>query len=216
MNATAMTVPPAETAGHPDRTDLSWFARPWGTALMLLVTSVVGLTTTIIIMMEGANMAADPDYRASCDLNPWLSCGTVLKSWQAITFGFSNNYIGLVAFPVLITVAVSLLAGARFHRWYWIAMNIGVLGGFALVVWFWYSAVYSIGTLCLYCMVIWSMVIMQIVLLTSRNIQTGVIPAGPRARALARDLAWPLVVVLFAGIFVSILLELGLGVIGLA
>ena len=37
-------------------------------------------------------------------------------------------------------VAVSLLAGARFARWYWLLMNAGILAGFAFCVWLWYSA----------------------------------------------------------------------------
>ena len=68
---------------------------------------------------------------------------------------------------------------------------------------------------CLYCMIVWAMVIVQTVLVTSRNLQTGALPVGPRTAMLARDLAWPVIVLLWVAVFASILLELGLGVIGL-
>ncbi|MCV7744470.1 vitamin K epoxide reductase family protein [Micrococcus luteus] len=194
---------------------LTWYARPAGTAALLLITSLVALTATIIIIVERALLTADPTHRTSCDLNPWVSCGRVMQSWQAHTFGFPNTYIGVVAFSVLITVGMSLLAGARFARWYWLLMNAGILAGFAFCVWLWYSAVYSIGTLCLYCMVVWAMVIAQLVLVTSRNLQTGTLPAPAGLVRLARELAWPVIVLLYVLVFASILLELGLGVIGI-
>lgn len=225
MHASHTTAPPRAAAPTdpasadgdllPEGRSLSWYARPTGTALLLIVTSIVAVTATIIIIVERSMLTADPTYRTSCDLNPWVSCGRVMQSWQAMTFGFPNTYIGMVAFSVLITVGVSLLAGARFARWYWLLMNVGILAGFAFCVWLWYSAVYSIGALCLYCMIVWSMVILQLVLVTSRNLQTGTLPASPRVRALAQDLAWPLVVLLYAAVFATILLEMGLGVIGL-
>ena len=112
-------------------------------------------------------------------------------------------------------MAVSLLAGARFARWYWLLMNAGILAGFAFCVWLWYSAVYSIGTLCLYCMIVWAMVIAQLVLVTSRNLQTGTLPAPAGLVRLARELAWPVIVLLYVLVFASILLELGLGVVGI-
>lgn len=199
-----------------DTRHLSWWARPAGTALLLIVTSAIAVTAAIIIIVERSLLANDPSYKTSCDLNPWVSCGTVMQSWQALTFGWPNTYIAMVAFPVLITVGVSLLAGARFARWYWVLMNIGILGGFAFCVWLWYSAVYEIAALCLYCMIVWAMVIIQLVMVTSRNIQSGAIPAGPGLRRAAQDFAWPLVVLTYVAVFASILLQLGLGVIGLS
>ncbi|MCG7422162.1 vitamin K epoxide reductase family protein [Micrococcus sp. ACRRV] len=212
--------PPAPRAHHaahalPGDRSLSWYARPLGTAWMLLITSIVAVTATIIIIVERSILAENPNYRTSCDINPWLSCGTVMQSWQAHTFGFPNTFVGIVAFPVLITVAVSLFAGARFARWYWVLMNVGILAGFAFAAWLWYSAVYSIGTLCLYCMIVWAMVILQLVLVTSRNLQTGALPSSPGLARLAQDFAWPVIVLLYALVFASILLQLGLGVIGI-
>ena len=212
---TADEVRPHGGAPADDDRALSWYARPAGTGWMLLVTSLIAMAATIVIIVERSILAEDPGHRTSCDFNPWVSCGTIMKSWQAHTFGFPNTYIGVVAFSVLIPVAVSLFAGARFARWYWLTMNAGILAGFLFCVWLWYSAVYDIGTLCVYCMVVWAMVITQLVLITSRNVQTGLLGGSPRAARLARDLAGPAIAVLVLVVVASILMQLGLGVVGL-
>lgn len=210
-DATALT--PHGTAPYPD--ERSALARPTGFAWMLLITSLIALAATIIIIVERSILAVDPNHRTSCDLNPWMSCGKVMQSWQAGTFGFPNTYIGVVGFSVLITVAVSLLAGARFARWYWLLMNLGILAGLGFALWLWYAAVYQINTLCLYCMIVWAMVIVQAVMATSANIQNGIIPASEGLRAKARDFAWPVVVLLYLAVVASIILHFGLGVLGL-
>ena len=205
---TADRVRPAQPAETPasDGT-LSWYARPAGMAWTLLVTSLVALAATIVIIVERSILAADPGHRTSCDLNPWVSCGRVMQSWQAMTFGFPNTYIGIVAFSVLITVAVSLLAGARFARWYWLLMNVGILAGFAFCVWLWYSAVYSIGTLCLYCMIVWAAMIPLFILLTVRNLAHGVIPAPPGVVRFATGWAGTLIAVAYVTVTGSVFVQ---------
>lgn len=210
-DATALT--PRGTAPYPDERGV--LARPPGFATMLLVTSLIAIAATIVIIVERSILAVDPDHRTSCDLNPWMSCGKVMQSWQAGTFGFPNTYIGVVGFSVLITVAVSLFAGARFARWFWLLMNLGILAGLGFAAWLWYAAVYDINTLCLYCMIVWAMVIVQAVMTTSANIQNGIIPASAGMREKARDFAWPVVVLLCLAVFASIVLRFGLGVLGL-
>lgn len=210
-DATALT--PRGTAPYPDDRDA--LARPRGFAAMLLITSLIAVAATIIIIVERSILAVDPNHRTSCDLNPWMSCGKVMQSWQAGTFGFPNTYVGVVGFSVLITVAVSLFAGARFARWYWLLMNLGILAGLGFAGWLWYAAVYQINTLCLYCMIVWAMVIVQAVMTTSANIQNGVIPASEGLRDKARDFAWPVVVLIYLAVFASIVLHFGLGVLGL-
>lgn len=207
-DATALT--PRGTAPYPDERGV--LARPPGFATMLLVTSLIAIAATIVIIVERSILAVDPDHRTSCDLNPWMSCGKVMQSWQAGTFGFPNTYIGVVGFSVLITVAVSLFAGARFARWFWLLMNLGILAGLGFAAWLWYAAVYDINTLCLYCMIVWAMMAPMLVLLTVRNLQHGVIPASPRLRQIAADWAWPVIALLYVAVIGSILLRFGLGI----
>lgn len=193
--------------------DTPWIMKRVPFALTLLVTALIAMWATLTIIIERSQLMNGEIAKTSCDINPWLSCGTVMKSWQAMTFGFPNTYIGVVGFSVLITVAMSLLAGAQFKKWYWIAMNVGQLAAFGFSVWLWYSAVYEIGTLCLYCMIVWLMVIIQLALITTRNLHH--FSTSKKVRDNAPIFMWPFVVLVAAGVIVSILTQFGLGVLGL-
>lgn len=195
------------TASDATEPRLPWYARPLGTASMLLVTAVVGLIATSILVLERVELWNDPDYVTSCDINPWVSCGEVMQSWQATLFGFPNQFIGLVAFPIVITVAMALFARAHFSRWFWAVMNVGVVLGLIFCVWLWSQAVYSIGVLCLYCMVVWAMMIPMTVLLTVRNMFHGAIPVSPQFARSAANWAWPVILLLYVGVAASVILQ---------
>jgi uncharacterized membrane protein len=194
-------------AGTADDRRPSWYARPSGTAWMLLVTGLIGMYGTVALVAERVMLWNDPSHITSCDINPWVSCGQVMKTWQSQLFGFPNQFIGLVAFSIIITIAMALFAGARFRCWYWVGMNIGVFLGFAFCVWLWSQAVYEINILCLYCMVVWAMMIPMFVLLTSRNLQHGVIPAPAGVRTFAAEWSWPIIALLYVGVLASIMLR---------
>ena len=70
-------------------------------------------------------------------------------------FGIPNMYIGLMAFPVLITVAVAALwGGAKFNKGFIIAMNIGVLLGTIFAYWLFFNSLYDIQVLCPWCLIV--------------------------------------------------------------
>lgn len=208
VNSPAILGTSTEATTVPDtERPLSWYARPLGTAWMLLVTGLIGLYGTLMLVMERVMLWNNPNHITSCDLNPWVSCGAVMKTWQSQLFGFPNQFIGMVAFPIVLTIAMALFARARFSRWYWIGMNVGVLAGFVFIVWLWTQAVYDINILCLYCMAVWAGMIPMFVLLTSRNLQHGVIPATAGVRKFAAEWSWPIIVLLYVGVLASILLR---------
>ncbi len=49
-----------------------------------------------------------------------------MQSKQAHAFGFMNTYIGLLGFPVVLTIGMAMLAGARFKRWFWQGAQLGL------------------------------------------------------------------------------------------
>lgn len=182
------------------------YAQPTGFALWLLAAAVVGTLASFLLLYERVKLWNNPDHVTSCDVNPWVSCGEVMQSWQAATFGFPNIFIGVVGFPLLIAVAVSLLAtGGRMPTWFYYGLQAGAVFAFGFITWLWYSAVYTIGVLCPYCMVVWAAVIPFFVVTTARNIVHGVIPASAGLKRAARDWWWVVVVVLFLVIFTTIL-----------
>lgn len=196
----------AQTAPNPGR--VPSFAQPIGFALWLLVTAVVGGAASFLLLYERVQLWNNPDHVTSCDVNPWVSCGEVMQTWQAATFGFPNIFIGIVGFPLVIAVAISLLAvGGRMPRWYYLGLQAGAVFALGFIAWLWYSAVYSIGVLCPYCMIVWAAVIPLFVVVTARNIVHGVIPASGRIRRVAADWWWVAIVISYVAVFASILLN---------
>lgn len=182
------------------------FARPAGFVLWLLITGAVGAVASFLLLYERVQLWNNTDHVTACDVNPWVSCGAVMESWQAATFGFPNIFIGVVAFPLLIGVAVSLWAG-RMPGWYYLGLQAGAVFAFGFITWLWYSAVFSIGVLCPYCMIVWAAVIPFFVVTTARNIVHGVIPASAGLKRAARDWWWVAIVVIYLLVFASILLN---------
>jgi len=139
---------------------------PW----LLLIGGTIGLICSFVLQL-----LKNPHYQPSCNLNPVISCGSVMKSGQAHAFGFPNPFIGLAAFAIVITTGVVLLNRAKLKRWYWLGMELGVILGLAFVHWLFYNTVYRIGALCPYCIVVWIVTITTFWYVTLYNIETGVI-----------------------------------------
>ena len=125
-------------------------------AWLLLDTGVIGWLASGALVLEKLQVLKDPNHVTACDLNPWVSCGSVMKTPQSSVFGFPNMFIGIVAFAVIITTAMGISAGAKFARWYWIGLQTGVTLGFVFIVWLWSQALYVIHILCPFCMVVWA------------------------------------------------------------
>lgn len=123
---------------------------------ILIVGGLLGLFASFSLTMEKLAILKNPNAQLACNLNPILSCGSVISTNQATAFGFPNPYIGLAAFSVLITVGVGLLAGAKYKKWFWQALNIGALLGLIFVHWLIYQSVFNIMALCIFCMLVWS------------------------------------------------------------
>lgn len=177
-------------------------------AMLLLVTSSVGLLASFILMIEKIQLLKDPAAQLSCNLNPVISCGNVILSKQAEAFGFANPIIGLISFAVIITIAMGMFAGARYKRWFWLGLQAGSIFGALFITWLFYEAVYQIKALCPYCIVVWSMVIPIFVYTLKFNILEGNIKIHRAGQGVAKwftENAWFIVALWYLAIFVAIL-----------
>ena len=165
---------------------------------------MIGWVASAILVLERLQLYKDPGHVTSCDINPWVSCGQVMGTWQSELFGFPNPLIGIVAFAVVITTAMTILAGARLGRWYWAGLQVGVTLGAVFVIWLWSQALFAIYILCLYCMIVWAAMIPLFLLLTVRNLAHGVIPAPPRLVRFATEWAWTLVAIAYVAVAASV------------
>jgi uncharacterized membrane protein len=147
-------------------------ALPW----ILVICGVIGLICSLIIMYDKVALLQNPHFKPSCNLNPVISCGSVMQSKQASAFGFPNPFLGMVGFSVVIATGVAILAGAsKLKRWYWLGLEFGTIFGLAFIHWLFFQSVYRIGALCPYCMVVWVMTITLFWYVTLYNIQMGYI-----------------------------------------
>lgn len=125
-------------------------ALPW----ILLIGGIIGYLCAFIIMWDKVKLADNPAFSPNCNLNPIISCGSVMKSAQAQAFGFPNPFIGLGAFPAVAVVGGAMLAGARLKRWFWLTLWSGYVLGTAFAYWLLFESVYRIKALCPYCLTI--------------------------------------------------------------
>ena len=177
-------------AGPVAEEHLPGFARRRPFALVLLVTGVIGWVASAILVLERLQLYKDPGHVTSCDINPWVSCGRVMGTWQSELFGFPNPLIGIVAFAVVITTAMALLSGARFGRWYWVGLQTGVTLGAVFVIWLWSQALFSIYILCLYCMIVWCAQTLLLAHTTARMRRAGLIGSSRGTAAGSAAWAW--------------------------
>lgn len=173
-------------------------------AWLLLITGVVGWLASGALVLEKLEVLKDPSHVTVCDVNPWISCGQVMQTWQGSVFGFPNMFMGIVAFAVIITTAMGILAGATFARWYWLGLQAGVTLGFAFVVWLWSQALYSIHILCPFCMVVWAAMIPLFVWVTVRNVAHGVIRLPAGATRILGDSGWIITALLYVAVIATI------------
>lgn len=120
----------------------------------MLVSSLLGLVASLVLSIDAIALAVDPDANLSCNINAKISCGAVGTTWQANLLGFPNAYLGLIAEPVVITVATAALGGVRFPRWFMLTAQAVYSIGLAFAYWLFYEAYFVIGALCPWCLLI--------------------------------------------------------------
>ena len=121
----------------------------------MTIIGVVSLAASYMLARDGYLLAAE-GKTPTCDVNPFFSCGNVMEAWQArILFDAPNQLMGIAGWAVVSTIGVALIQGAAFHRWFWWATAVGLFAAWSFLMWLFVQAAFSIGFLCLYCMVVW-------------------------------------------------------------
>jgi uncharacterized membrane protein len=157
---------------------------PW----LLVIGGAIGLICAFIIMVEKIHLMQDPSFQPSCDLNPVISCGSVMQSDQSNAFGFPNPIIGLIAFPVVITTGILMVSGVTLKRWYMLGLQAGTIFGLLFVHWLFFQSTYRINALCPYCIVVWTVTITTFWYVLLYNMRAGHIRLTGRWQAVGRFL----------------------------
>lgn len=163
------------------------------TAWILVVCGLIGLVAAIELIIQKISVLSDPDFVPNCDINPVLSCGSVINTEQASLFGFPNPVLGVIGFTVVIMFGALLFTGLELPRSLWLGLNIGALAGMTFVVWLVIQSLYVIGALCPWCMVVWAITIPIFWQVTTDNLASGRLNLGKSLSEVIVALKWILV-----------------------
>lgn len=120
----------------------------------MLFGSIASLIASFVLSVEAIELAKNADAVLSCDINAVLSCGTVGSHWSAALFGFPNSFLGLIAEPVVITVAIAGLSGVKFPRLFMAVAQFFYTLGFVFALWLLSMSYFVIGALCPWCLLV--------------------------------------------------------------
>ncbi|QJU53285.1 vitamin K epoxide reductase family protein [Herbiconiux sp. KACC 21604] len=185
--------------------------RPIGLAIFLVVAGVLGWFASFDLTLERIETLIDPSYVPSCNISPLVTCGPNMASPQGALFGFPNPIIGVAAFVAPIVVGVAILAGARFAKWFWVIFNLGFALALWFVIWLMIQSIFVLGTLCPYCMLVWSVVIPLFWYVMAYNVKEGNFGnrgASREIAAMAYPWVWTLVLLSYLAVVVMAQLRL--------
>ena len=117
------------------------------------------MIASLMLSIEVFDRLKNPAYVPVCNLNPVLSCTSVADSAQAHAFGFPNYFIGIAGYAAVGAIGAAMLAGAKFKRWFWQVVEVGLAFSIAFLTWLQFEALYRIGALCIFCMIVWAVTI---------------------------------------------------------
>ena len=144
-------------------------------ALALLIGSGVGLLASFVLSIEALTLAKNSHAILSCDLNAAISCSVVANHWSATLLGFPNSFIGVMTLPVMVTIAVALLAGAKFPKWFMWGAQLGAVAGLLFAGWMFYMSYVEIGVLCPWCLTLDAGMLLIFYGLTRHNVLNKII-----------------------------------------
>lgn len=131
--------------------------RPYGVGLVVL--GALGLLAAFTLAVDKYRILENPAFSPICDLNPVVSCGSVMVTGQAEVFGFPNPLLGIIGFSVVVTVGVLLALGTTLPHTVLVGLAAGSLAGLVFVHWLAYQTLYDINALCPWCLVVWAVTI---------------------------------------------------------
>lgn len=137
----------------------------------MLVGAILSLVAAFVLSVEAVELAKNPNADLACNVNVILNCATVNNHPTGTLLGFPNSFIGMVAEPIVITVAIAGLAGVRFPRLFMFTAQIFYTFGLIFALALFYISMFIIGALCPWCLLVTLTTIMVWFAITRYNIR---------------------------------------------
>lgn len=154
--------------------------------IVLLVGGALGWIAALALFMDKIFLSANPDAQLGCDINPFISCGTVMMTWQASALGIPNMAIGLGGFAIMGAVGSLLVSRAAVPTWFRWATLGGMVFAFAMVHFLAISAIFVIHALCPWCLVVWIATAPMFFAVLAHTVETGTLKAGGALASMLR------------------------------
>lgn len=122
--------------------------------LSMLIGALLSLLAAFVLSVEAFELAKNPNASLSCSINIVLNCATVASHPTSSLFGFPNPFLGLIAEPVVITVAIAGLMGIAFPRRFMFLAQIGYGLGFIFAIYLFFVSMFVIQALCPWCLLV--------------------------------------------------------------
>ena len=145
-------------------------SRRWVFGTMLLF-GTIGLIAAFTLTVEKFHLLENPDTVLSCSFNVVLNCSTVMQTWQSSVFGFPNMILGLMAYSIVMTIALLGLLNVTLPRKFLIVVNIGYLLGALFAYWLFFQSVFAIQVLCPWCLIVTFATTLILATMTHYNLQ---------------------------------------------
>ena len=180
--------------------------------LSMLIGALLSLLAAFVLSVEAIELAKNPNAALSCSINIVLNCATVAAHPTASLLGFPNSFFGLIAEPVVITVAIAGLMGIAFPRRFMFLAQIGYSLGFAFAVYLFFTSMFVIQALCPWCLLVTVSTTFVLFSITRYNIRENNLYLPKKAQKAAKAfidkdydklLLGILIVAMIAGIFLK-------------
>ena len=120
----------------------------------MLFGAICSLISSFVLSNEAVELAKNSHAVLSCSVNLVINCASVALHPSAHMFGFPNRFIGMMAEPVVITVAIAGLAGVKFPRLFMFIAQLFYTVGFIFALVLLYISMFIIGALCPWCLLV--------------------------------------------------------------
>jgi uncharacterized membrane protein len=138
---------------------------------ILIVAGIIGCAASFVLTYDKIHVLTDPNYNPPCNINPILSCGSVMSKAQASLLGVPNTVFGLIAFSMLLTFGILLAGGAKVKKWVWLAAQLAAVIGVIFMHYLFFQGVYRINAICPWCFVVWMITIPTFWYITIYNLR---------------------------------------------
>jgi len=182
----------------------------------MLVGALLSLLAAFVLSVDAIEIAKNPNAELNCSVNIILNCATVAKHSSASLFGFPNSFLGLIAEPVVITVAIAGLAGIKFPRRFMFWAQIGYSLGLIFAYYLFFTSMFVIQALCPWCLLVTASTTFVFFSITRYNIRENNLYLPKKAQKaamsfIAKDYDKLVLGIIVAAIIAAIFLKYGDG-----